>query len=188
MPAWSYFLRGVLDAAGGTYWLMAGATCATSNRRKRTVGQKRGIRAGSKSDSSLERSACGAVGSTAACDPSAVLCGWGSASNASTEQIGKTSIKSIKFKSPLGWKKDTAVDGTPKPIRYDQCDSLKRRRCVSLATYLFQRPSPHRPDLFEAKVAVDHRHDQERERRPEVGNALQAKAPVSYTHLRAHET
>lgn len=71
-------------------------------------------------------------------------------------------MNSIRLSSPLGWKKDTAVDGTPKPTRYDQCDSLNRRRCVSgKAAYLFQRPAPHYPDLLEAKVAIDQGHDQE---------------------------
>lgn len=117
------------------------------------------MRAGNNGDRSLDRSPCGVVGNIAACEPTELLVGRGSASNARTVQIGKTSINNIRLSSPLGWKKDTAVDGIPKPIRYDQCDSLKRKRCVSHATYFLKRPSSHSPYLLETKVAVDHGHD-----------------------------
>lgn len=187
IPGRSYFLGAARAPAP------SGATRGTrvsSIRRTRTVGQNKGMRAGISADSSLERSFCGPVGSIVACDPSEELVGIGSASRASTVHTGNTSMNNIRLSSPLGWKKDTAVDGTPKPIRYDQCDSLNRRRCVSSkATHLFKRPAPYGPDLLETKVAVDQGHHQERQSRSDPGDVLQRQAHervIGDEHRTAH--
>lgn len=114
---------GVVDAYVGLP-----APCRASTRNAFTAGQKNGTRDGSSGDSIFERSAEGVDGNIVACDPIAALCGCGSARSASTVQIGNTSMNSMRLSSPLGWKNDTAVEGMPKPTRYDQCDSLKRSR------------------------------------------------------------
>ena len=105
-----------------------------THRRNRTVGQKSGMRAGkhrAKGVFCAFPAPWTVDGSIAVWAPSAALCGCGTARNAKSVHMGKTSIKSMRFNRPLGWKKDTSVEGTPKPMWKDQCDSAKRNRFSS---------------------------------------------------------
>jgi hypothetical protein len=52
-----------------------------------------------------------------AAEPDAEILGCGLASIANTEQKGNTSMNSIRLRRPLGWKKDTAVEGRPKAMK-----------------------------------------------------------------------
>lgn len=116
------------DDANPCFEGTGGPPRACSQRRHSTVGQNRGMRTGSSSDKCRSRMACAAAGSVTVCAPNDVLCGCGSPRKARMVQKGNTSMNSIMFRRPLGWKNETNVEGMPKPIRYDQCDSANRRR------------------------------------------------------------
>lgn len=77
----------------------------TIHRRNRTVGQKSGMRAGkhrARCVFCVLPAPCTVDGSMAVCAPRAALCGCGTARNARSVHIGKTSIKSMRFNRPLG--------------------------------------------------------------------------------------